>query len=214
MCRIAILENYRLFCSGIRPVLDKVDELEVVAEAKQLRDFTDLIKETKPDVIIIDVLHCENDGISSIKKVRSKSARIPILLVVNKDYSAHFEDYIALGVNGLVCNSFGPEQLIEAVKTLRSGEDYFPPKVWILLKDYLRTKRTDIIPIADTKSTLTNRETDILKLFCKGYTYKEIAFNLNISPRTVESHKKNISSKINVRSTAEMVEFALQNNLT
>jgi len=214
MCRIAILENYRLFCSGIRPVLDKVDELEVVAEAKQLRDFIDLIKDTKPEVIIIDILHCENEGIQSIKKLRAKVTKTPILLVVNKDYSPHFENYIALGVNGLVCNSFGPDQLIEAVKTLKKGEDYFPPRVWILLKEYLRSKRIDIISEKPQKNILSNREMDILRLLCKGYTYKEIAYNLSISPRTVESHKKNISSKINVRSTAEMVEFAVQNNLT
>ncbi|WP_340114248.1 response regulator transcription factor [Maribellus mangrovi] len=213
MCKIAILENYSLFCSGIRPVFNEISDFEVAAEAKHVRDFTPLLKECKPDVIIIDVLHCDNDGILAIKKIRAKKSKTPILLVVSKDYSEHFENYIAMGVNGMVFNSSGAEELILAVKTLMDGGDYFPPRVWILLKEMLRSKRKDIVPDKETTTMLTNREVDVLRLFCKGYTYKEIAYDLNISPRTVETHKKNISTKINVRSTAEMVEFAIQNNL-
>ncbi|WP_167619668.1 LuxR C-terminal-related transcriptional regulator [Maribellus sediminis] len=214
MCRIAILENYSLFCSGIRPILDKITEFEVVTEAKQLTEFVALIKKSNPDVIIIDVIHCDQDGILPVKKIRSKTTKTPILLVISKEYSEYFENYIALGVNGLLCNSSNPADLVDAVKTLKNGGDYFPQKVWILLKEYLRSKRIDIVPERSTSKLLTSRELDILKLFCKGYTYKEIANNLNISPRTVETHKKNISTKLNVRSTAEMVEYAVHNNLT
>ncbi|WP_167612783.1 LuxR C-terminal-related transcriptional regulator [Maribellus sediminis] len=214
MCKIAILENYSLFCSGIRPVLEKILEFEVVTEAKQLKDFIPLINKSDPDVIIIDVLHCDQDGIVPVKKIRAKATKTPILLIVSKEYSEHFENYIALGVNGLLSNSSNSAELVDAVKTLKRGGDYFPPNVWILLKEYLRSRRKDIVPERKTKKVLSSRELDILKLFCKGYTYKEIANNLNISPRTVETHKKNITSKINVRSTAEMVEYAIQNNLT
>lgn len=214
MCKIAILENYSLFCSGIRPVLEKIGEFDVVAESREWRDFIPLLKEKKPDLVIIDVLHCDHDGIVPIKKIRSRNSKIPILLVVNKEYSEHFENYIALGVNGLVSNNSGPEELITAVMSIKNGDDYFPPKIWIMLKDYLRTKRKDIQPDFDSRFLLSDRELSILRLFCKGFTYKEIGASLRISPRTVETHKKNIVTKINVRSTAEMVEFAISNNLT
>ena len=94
MCKIAILENYSLFCSGIRPVFDRIPEFEVVAEAKHVRDFTPMLKQCNPEVIIIDVLHCDYDGIISIKKIRAKKSKVPILLVVSKDYSEYFENYI------------------------------------------------------------------------------------------------------------------------
>ena len=214
MCKIAILENYSLFCSGIRPVLEKIPEFEVIAEAKQVREFIPLMKKSSPDVIIIDVIHCDQDGIDPLKKIRAKTSKIPILLVISKEYSEHFENYIALGVNGLLCNTSNPYDLVDAVKTLKNGGDYFPPKVWTLLKEYLRKKRVDIVPERKSNKLLTSREIDILKLFCKGYTYKEIGNSLHISPRTVETHKKNISAKLNVRSTAEMVEYAVQNSLS
>ena len=172
------------------------------------------LKQSNPDVLIFDIIHSERDELTIIRKIKQRNSRLPMLLIVNKDHVEYFEDYIALGVNGLVCSSSGGEELIRAVQNIYNGEDYFPPKVWTLLKDYLRTKRKDIIPERESGSVLSARELSILRLFCKGLTYKEIGVTLDISPRTVETHKKNISTKIKVRSTAEMVEYAFQNNLT
>ncbi|MDX8339537.1 response regulator transcription factor [Draconibacterium sp. IB214405] len=211
MCYIAILENYSLFCSGIKSVLEDTGECDIVFESKTISDFLNKLKANKPDIIIIDIIHCLDEGISTIKKIRRKTSRTPILLVVSTDYSDFFEEYISLGVNGFVFNDSEAENLSHAIKSLKNGEDHFPPRVWQLLKRYLQTKK--INATYEDKKILTNRELTILKLFCKGYTYKEIGAKLNISPRTVESHKKNIQTKISVRSTAEMVEFAYQNNL-
>ncbi|WP_372650815.1 response regulator transcription factor [Draconibacterium sp.] len=211
MCYIAILENYSLFCSGIKSVLEESKECTIVFEAKTINDFIKKMNDEKPDVIIVDIIHCHDEGISTIKKIRRKTSRTPILLVLSSDYSSFFEDYISLGINGFVFNDAGSNALINAVKALKNGEDYFHPRVWQLLKKYLQSKKITITH--EEKKILTSRELNILKLFCKGYTYKEIGAKLNISPRTVETHKKNIQTKISARSTAEMVEFAYQNNL-
>lgn len=211
MCYIAILENYSLFCSGIKSVIEETGKCKIVFESKTITEFMAKLKSKKPDVIIIDIIHCLDEGISTIKKIRRRTSRTPILLVLSSDYSDFFEEYISLGVNGFVFNDSGAESLLNAIKALKQGEDHFPPRVWQLLKKYLRTKK---VPVSfEDKRILTNRELGILKLFCKGYTYKEIGAKLNISPRTVESHKKNIQTKLSVRSTAEMIEFAYQNNL-
>lgn len=214
MCKIAVLENYALFCSGITPVLEEKSENKVVLEAKNLLEFLPLLKDRNPDIIVFDAIHCPNNGVASIKKIKRKIPRIPVLLIVNSDLSDLFQEYISLGVNGIVFSSSSPKDLQEAVNTLTNGEDYFPSKVWMMLKNYLRTKRVDLNSEHEEKLQLTHREVDILRLFCKGLTYKEIGANLHISPRTVETHKKNISSKINVKSTAQMIEFAIQNNLS
>ena len=138
MCKVAILENYSLFYSGIKPVLEKIDEFEIVAEAKLVQNLLPLLQAAKPDVIVIDVLHCEKEGIRPIKQIKRKYSKIPILLIVNKDYTNHFEDYIALGVNGLVFSNSSPSKLIVAIKKLKDGEDFFPQKVWLLLKNFFR----------------------------------------------------------------------------
>ncbi|WP_297098297.1 response regulator transcription factor [uncultured Draconibacterium sp.] len=211
MCNVAILENYSLFCSGIKSVLEDSGECKIVFESKTINEFISKLKVQKPDVILIDIIHCLDEGISSIKKIRRKTSRTPVLLVLSTDYSDFFEEYISLGVNGFIFNDAGNDMLVNAIKTVKNGDDHFPPRVWQLLKKYLRSKKVSVT--FEDKRILTNRELSILKLFCKGYTYKEIGVKLNISPRTVESHKKNIQTKLSVRSTAEMIEFAYQNNL-
>lgn len=213
MCRIAILEDYALFCSGIKSILEKDDTLEVVTEHKHIASLLSVVKQINPDVLVIDIIHCGDNGITLIKKVKRRRSKLPILLVLSKEFSEYFEDYISLGVNGMVFNDSAASELLQAVKSLYNGDDYFSTKVWLLLKNHLRNTKKNFKHENDTGNQLTNREISILKLFCKGYTYKEIGSTLNISPRTVETHKKNITSKIKVRSTAEMVEFAIQNNL-
>ncbi len=212
MCRIALLEGHALFCSVIKPILEKNDSLEVVTEQKHISSLLPVLKSINPDVLVIDIIHCGDNGITFIKKVKRRRSKLPILVVVSKDFSKYFEDY-PLGVNGLVFNDSNAGELIQVVESLYNGEDYFSSRVWLLLKNHLRTTTKSSKHEKDTESQLTNREISILRLFCKGYTYKEIRSTLNISPRTVETHKKNITSKIKVRSTAEMVEFAIQNNL-
>lgn len=211
MCGIAVLENYSLFCSGITPVLQINEEYNVVQENKEINSFLTAFNREITDIIIFDIIHNDDEGLSTLKKIKRKTSKIPILLVVNNDYAPFFDEYISMGINGLVFQDSNRDELLRAVDTVAGGDDYFPIQVWQLLKKYLRSKKKTML--LEDEKLLTSREISILKLFCKGYTYKEIGVNLNISPRTVETHKKNIQSKINVKSTAEMVEFAFQNNL-
>lgn len=212
MCKIAILENYSLFCSGIKPILEDTKEFKIVAEGKHVEDLLQQFGEEKPNVIIVDIIHCENEGIKPIKKIRRAHPRIPILLVVSEDYANFFEEYIALGVRGFVFKSADAEELVKAVVTLKNGKDYFRKNVWALLKEFIRSRRAGRFA-KEKKSILTIREKDVLKQFCKGLTYKEIGANLHISHRTVESHKKNILKKLNLNSTAEMVKYALSKQI-
>ena len=211
MCKIALLENYALFSSGIKPILKEIDAFQVVVEAKDIEELLPLLKPIKPDVIIIDIIHCENEGLMPIRKIKRVSKKIPILLILSEDYAGYIEKYITLGINGIVFNTSKPSVLIKAVKKLNRGEEYFRENVWMIFKRFLRNKKNDLDLNGNNK--LTSRELAVLKHFCKGETYKEIGNNLNISPRTVETHKRNILSKLEIRSTAEMVEYAIHHKL-
>ena len=212
MCKLAILENYSLFNSGIKPILERDGECEIIQVAKNIDEFMQKFITNKPDVIIVDIIHCENEGIKPLKKIRKSFSKIPILLIVSEDYANFFEEYIALGIRGFVFKDSSPKELIKAIKKLSKGEDYFHKNVWIILKDFIRTRKSGKNG-KKNKSVLTNREVSVVKLFSKGLTYKEIGSDLNISPRTVETHKRNILAKLNIRSTAEMVKFALNNHI-
>lgn len=213
MCKIALLENFSLFSSGIKPALHKINHFEIIAEAKTIDKFIiQLDKNNKPDVIIFDVIHCLDEGVKTLKRIKRSFAKTPILLIVSEDYTYCFEEYIELGVRGFVFHDSSPEILIKAIKKLKNGEDYFRKNVWLLLKDFIRSHKSGKSS-KEKKSILTKREVSVVKLFCNGLTYKEIGSNLNISPRTVETHKKNIQTKLKVNSTAEMVKFAFNNHI-
>ncbi|MCK5538925.1 MAG: response regulator transcription factor [Bacteroidales bacterium] len=212
MCKIALLENYSLFSSGIKPVLAEISYFEIIEEAKTVDKFLFQLDKNRPDIIVFDIIHCPDDGVNALKKIKKRLSKIPILLIVSKDYTYCFEEYIEQGVRGFIFRDARPAELVKAINKLQNGEDYFRKNVWLLLTDFIRYHKADK-SVKKNKSILTNRELSVVKLFCKGLTYKEIGSDLHISPRTVESHKKNIQTKLNVKSTAEMVKFAFNNNI-
>ncbi len=186
-------------------MLHSTDELEVIAEGVSPEDLAIHLQGQEPDIILIDMLHCLNGGLKTMKKTRKTFPEIPFLLITNTDFADCFQDYQEFGVKGFVYNTDGPSALIGSLKKICDGEN-------LLLQE---TRSVDIAHGNQQikKYILTDRETEVLKLFCSGLTYREIGEKLYISHRTVESHKKNILSKLNITSTAEMVKYATRNKL-
>lgn len=203
-CKIAILESFALFSSGIKSLLHTSDEMEVIAEGISPETLLLQLHNQTPDIILIDLLHCFNAGLKTVKKTRKLFPHVPFLLITNTDFSECFTDYRSLGAKGFIYTHDSPEVLIDSIKSLCNGKMYF--------KNGNQTENS----LADhlmKNHFLSDREVDVLKLFCNGLTYKEIGKKLYISPRTVESHKKNILAKLNVSSTAEMIKYATRNSL-
>ena len=209
MCNIAILETFNLFASGIQAVLENRDEFDVVSSATDCNNLIVQLKNNKPDVFIIDVIHGENSSMRSLKKIRRTYPKIPVLLILSKQYSDCFEEYIRLGVKGFIFSDATGTDLVEAIKKLKSGSEFFSTKVWDIFKTSIQKRKYGN---KNTKK-LTDREVAVLKLFSSGLTYKEIGIRLNISPRTVETHKRNILSKLKINSTADMVRYAFHHHM-
>ena len=185
-------------------MLHTSDEMEVIAEGISPEALMLHLHNKTPDIILIDLLHCFNAGLKTVKKARKLFPQIPFLLITNNDFGNCFNDYITLGAKGFVFSHDSPEILIDSIKSLCHGK--------MAIKNNNHTEYL----ISDRlikNNMLTEREVDVLKLFCNGLTYKEIGKRLYISPRTVETHKKNILAKLNIGSTAEMVKYATRNSL-
>ena len=209
MCKIAILERYALLGSGIRSILINEVECEVIAQAKTSTELIASLGNNLPDVIIIDIMSTDNSGIKPLRKIRRVFPKIPVLLIVSSHYADCFEEYIRLGAKGFIFNTSNGEELVTAVKKLKNGKEYFTNRVWKVFKDSIQLGNKH----RNNTQKLTDREVSVIRLFSSGLTYKEIGAQLNISPRTVETHKRNILSKLKMHSTAEMVKYAIRNNL-
>ena len=209
MCKIAIIENYPLFSAGIKALLNNLNETEIVAEAGNADELPQKLGKIVPNVIMVDMLHSENYGLKLLKKVKRFYPKVPILIITSPDYADSFEDYIRLGIKGFIFSTADSEELIKAIVKLKDGEEYFRKDVLKILKSAIQSHKYG----SKTRRKLSDREISVLKLFSRGLSYKEIGVSLNISPRTVETHKNNILAKLKLSSTADMIKYALHNKI-
>ena len=209
MCNIAILERFALLGSGIKAILKSKVECVVVAQSKTSTELLASLGDLMPDVIVIDIMSTDNSGMKPLRKIRRALPKVPVLLIVSSHYADCFEEYIRLGVKGFIFNTSNGEELVAAIKKLENRKEYFPNKVWKVFKDSIQLGKQQ----KNTVQKLTDREVTVIKAFSNGLTYKEIGAQLNISPRTVETHKRNILAKLKMHSTADMVKYAYRNNL-
>ncbi len=212
MCKIAILEKYALFSSGIKSLLAEADGFDVVAESEDVKSLSQKMGPLVPDVIILDVLHCNHAGIRCLERAHLHFPHTPILLITNEENRDCFPDYLSLGVKGIIFNNDGKADLIKSVKNLSAGEKYFRRDLRRALRENIGVDAA-VHYLQRKKHILTERELSVLRLFCTGLTFKEIGHKLFISPRTVETHKKNIMAKMNVNSTAAMIKYATHHKI-
>lgn len=212
MCKIAIVDKYSLFSSGIKIMLEEAEDFNVVAEAENEEELKIKLNNTPLDVIVINMLHCTNAGIHLLKRIKKYFPETPLLLITSKEYKDCFADYLTLGAKGFVYNNDTGEDLITSVKKLAIGEEHFKRKTWRILSKRIRSGKP--IRYAERKRhILTARELSALKLLCEGKTFKQAGEQLFISPRTVETHKRNIMQKLEVNSLAALIKYATHHKL-
>lgn len=212
MCKIAIVESSPLFSSGLARILNEFEDFIVISESENADKMEQDLGDTIPDVIVFNAINHFNGGIKSVKKIRRHFPGTHLLLIVSDEYGFYFQEYIRLGVKGLILRTAKSDQLIKAINKLNNGEDYFKSDIWNVLKNNLRSGKSGFLSTG-TNPKLSEREADVAKLFCEGLSYKEIGVRLHISPRTVESHKNNILAKLNLNSLADLIKYTLSNSL-
>jgi DNA-binding NarL/FixJ family response regulator len=183
--------------------------MQIIAEGRNVEEVKHQLGKVAPNLVLIDLFKRDEIGIKLLKKIFRVFPKVSVLIITNEESVDNFEEYIRLGVNGFVFTNSSPDEFLMAIKMLADGEEYYPEEVWRFLRKAIRSKKS--VSIQDHK--LTEREIDVLRSFTNGLTYKEIGNELNISSRTVETHKKNILAKLKVHTTADMIKYAYHNNL-
>jgi DNA-binding NarL/FixJ family response regulator len=207
-CKILILGNFSLYRAGLRTILEREPCFEIIGETANPDDLIHIRSVMKPDVIVLDIINTSQYGIQLIKQVNRIMGNIPVLLITSTDYACCFNDYIRLGVRGIILSNAMPSELNKAVRKLFSGGEHFPTKALKIYKEtidlYHKAKEAH-----KRNKELTAREVHVLKYLSLGLSLKEIGTRLYISPRTVETHKRNIMSKLHLQSTADLIKYHL-----
>ncbi len=211
MIRIVIVEDHTLFRKGIKSLLAKVPDFEVVAEFTNGKEFIDNIFEITVDVVLMDVEMPEMNGVEAARLSNIKRPEIQIIALSMYSDQKYYSEMIRSGISGFVLKEASPEELEKAIRDVNTGLGFFSPK--LLQKALNNITQQDKIKKNIEKLKLTERETEILEFICKGLSNNEISKKLFLSPRTVESHKSKVLKKTNTKNTAELIIYAIKNEL-
>lgn len=212
--KILIVDDHKMIRDGIRASLLGATGIEVVEEAASAQEALEKVAQQPDlDVIVMDISLGEGeDGISVTKNINDQYPGVKILAMSMHDEDAHVIKMLQAGAIGYMLKDQGMSDLVEAIKTVAVGESFFSKDVSeILMRQFVHKKSVSKAKkgIAD----LTKREIEILKMIAEEYTNHEIAEKLFISPRTVDTHRRNLILKLNVKNTAGLVKYAISQQL-
>lgn len=206
--RLAIVDDHTLFRNGLKLLLSKSagNLIGDIFEATNGVEFLNLIENQKVDIVLMDISMPEMDGIEATEKALEKNSNLRIIALTMFNDDDYYLKMIQAGVKGFLLKESDIQEVVYVIKTVHQGNSFFP--VDILCK--LLKSKEQIVPEGET---LSERELEILQLISEGLSNSEIAQKLFLSKRTVDKHRSNILMKTNCKNTANLVMYAVKNNL-
>jgi two-component system, NarL family, response regulator NreC len=205
MTSILIADDHAVMRSGLRMLLEREDDFEVAAEAGDVEETIRKLKAYKPDVLLLDLHMPGGPSLPSIPEMRAASPETRIVVLTMQNSVGFVREALRAGALGYVTKEAADAELVEAVRLAVDNQPYLHPQ----LGARLATEPVQEGPPGD----LTEREVEVLRLIALGYTNAEIAGQLFLSVRTVESHRAHIQQKLRLQTRAELVHYALENKL-
>lgn len=212
--RIFLVDDHQLVRDGIKALLTGAENIEIIGEASTGKECFEKIEQNPPDILILDISLPDTTGIEITKRVSVEFPSIRILILsmyTNEDF---IFNSVKAGARGYLPKNTSRDELLNAIRSIHQGEEFFSDSISrIMLKSYVRKAKDEDSDSNRQPILLTSREIEILKLFAEGFINKEISDQLDISIRTVETHKNHIMKKLELKSTVELIKFAIKNRI-
>ena len=205
--QIAVIDDHEMFRDGIKLVIGQIDEFSLVYDFANGKEFIEMLPGINIDIALMDINMPEMSGIETTIKALEINPNLKVIALTMFSEDTYYMQMIQAGAKGFILKKSGKYELEQAINEVYKGGSYFSPE--IIQRFTYRLMHPD----ENIYNTLTTREKEVLDLVCKGHTSNEISEQLHISPKTVEVHRTNIFSKINVRNTAELIIWAVKNKV-
>lgn len=208
--RVLLVDDHAVLRAGLRALLGVEPDMEVVGEADNGEDAISKAEELQPDVVVLDIAMPRMNGLEVIRKLRSLGVPSKVVVLTMHDEEQYLLQVLRAGGAGYVLKAAADTALMEAIRTVHRGEAYlYPAATARLLEDY-RDRRDDG---GDGFDSLSEREREVLALTAAGYTNQEIADQLIISAKTVDTYRSRIMEKLHLHHRSELVKLALRHGL-
>jgi DNA-binding NarL/FixJ family response regulator len=207
-----VADDHPLMRRGICDLLETEPGWEVIGEASNGREALEIVAKTTPDVLVIDLAMPEMNGLTATREILRSFPKVQVVLLTMHNTDQAIREVLESGGRGYVLKTDAEQHLITAVKAVAAGKPFFTPNVAeVVLKGYLcrnTEEETD-----RNLPELTTRERQVVQLLAEGKTNKDVAVAMKVSVKTVETHRSNINRKLSVRSTSDLVRYAVRNGM-
>ena len=209
--RILLVDDHKILRDGLRMLITRHEGLEICGEAGNGRAALKMVDELKPDLVVMDLTMPDLNGIEATRQMVQRHSGIKVMiLTMNSD--RHFvSEALTAGASAYLLKDYAFDELVRGIECVAKGQVYLSPAIAGVVVDEFRRRSQGE---ATAKQELSSREKEVLQLLSEGSTTKGIAAELGVSPKTVESHRKQVMKKLGLHSIAELTKYAIREGLT
>jgi DNA-binding NarL/FixJ family response regulator len=212
MTRVLLADDHKILRQGLRTLLEQENDIEIVGEADNGRASVKLAGELAPDVVIMDVAMPDLNGIDATRRITEAEPKARVLALSMHSDGRYVKGMLQAGARGYILKDCAAEELTRAIRTVMADQVYVSPGVTgTIVDDYVRQLAATEI---EESATLTHREREVLQLLAEGGSTAHIAAELHLSVKTVETPRKRIMDKLDLRSIAELTKYAIREGIT
>ena len=210
--RIILADDHSILREGLKSLISKETDISVVAEAENGVVVLEQVRNLNPDVVVMDVAMPELNGIEATRQIAVEFPEIRVIALSMHSDRRFVIEMLRAGASAFVLKHAAFEELIQAIQMVVAGNSFLSSSIVdVVVRDYVKKLGGTDSP---AYNQLTNRERQVLQMLAEGHSTKEIAFTLNVSAKTVETHRLNIRDKLGIDSLAELTKFAIREGLT
>lgn len=212
--RVLLADDHNIMRAGLRSLLESRRDIAVVGEAENGRSAVKLSRKLNPDIVIMDVSMPDLNGMDATRQILDESDRTRVIALSMHSDRRYIEGMLRAGVSGYLIKDCVLQEMVDAVRVVADGQIYLSPRIAGTVVQSFVNQLDGKQPSSSGSDPLTLREREVLQLIAEGVETKQIADRLNISPKTVESHRRNLMEKLHLYTIAALTKYAIREGLT
>ena len=210
--KVLLVDDHAIIREGLSSLLEKQPDIEVVGGAEDGRQAVDSVRRLAPDLVIMDISMPNLNGIDATRKIVEETANVKIIALSIHSSRQFVAEMLKAGASGYILKDCLFDELMTAIKTVLNGGIYLSPKITgVVIDDYVQRLSKQYQP---SGPVLSEREREVLQLLAEGKSTKEIAIQLHVSAKTIESNRHNLMDKLRINSVAELTKYAIREGIT